>query len=58
MIENLKNSFDFQHEINFGLKKNIQEAILFGYNVPLLLCNDQYKRRKAPLKILRNYAFI
>lgn len=51
-----KNSFDYQREVNFGLKKKIQEAVLFGYNVPLLLCNGQYKRKKAPLKTSWNYA--
>lgn len=47
MIENIKNSFDYQHEVNFGLKKSIQEVVFFGYNIPLLLCvnTKEGKRR-------------
>lgn len=35
MIENLKNSFDFQHEINFGLKKKYSRSDSFWLQCPV-----------------------
>lgn len=35
MIENLKNSFDYQREINFGLKKKYPRSNSFWLQCPV-----------------------